>query len=224
MVDWQNNLNSELNFWRYIMADRGLAEGSAADVTARLDPQTPLQDELRALLPSRGAVRILDIGAGPFTTIGKVWGKRKVEIVAIDALADDYDKALVEFGIVPPVRTIKCDGETVDTQFAPNSFGLVHISNALDHCYDPLKVLQAALTVVKPEGHIFLSHAVNEGKFHRYEGLHQWDLSAVGDELHISNRDSDTAVKLPGAQIHCRITPAAPKEGWLIVDIVKVSA
>lgn len=226
MVDtWEANLTSELAFWRYILADRGVAEGTADDIAMRLNPTEPLQDHLRALLPSRGAIRILDIGAGPMTTVGKVWGKRKVEIVAIDVLADEYDKLLEEVGIVPPLRTITGRGETVDQQFEIDSFDLVHIQNSLDHCADPIAVLKAVYNVVKPNGAIYLSHSVNEAEFHHYEGLHQWNLECHGDNLFVWDRSSRTMVNdlLPGAQIHCRVTPHPPKAGWLVVEITKVT-
>lgn len=225
MVDtWTANLNSEVSFWRYILADRGVAEGTADDIAMRLNPTEPLQDHLRALLPSRGDIRILDIGAGPLTTVGKVWGKRKVKIVAIDALADEYGKLLAEAGIAPIVRTQQGKGEEVDTLFEADSFDLVHIQNSLDHCADPVTVLKAAYNVVKPNGVIYLSHSVNEANFHHYTGLHQWNLSAEGDDLRIENREYrwNVNAELPGAQIHCRVMPAPPKDGWLVVEITKV--
>jgi SAM-dependent methyltransferase len=223
--DWEQNLSAEVAFWQSIIADRGVTFGCSEEVEERLNPDTPLQDYLRELLPASGHVRILDIGAGPFTTVGKKWEGRTVEIVAVDALAQAYDSILAEYGIVPPVRTIECVGEKVADMFPAQSFDLVHIKNALDHCFDPIAVLKSALAVCKPQGFIFLSHHANEGRHQGYCGLHQWNLAALDNHFMLWNPDSVHWVNdlLKGTQIRCNSFPMSQGEYWLNVVIQRLS-
>ena len=222
--DWESNLPAEVAFWRSIIADRGVAFGCSEEVEERLNPNAPLQDYLRELLPASGHVRILDIGAGPFTTVGKKWEGRTVEVVAVDALAQAYDSILQEYGIVPPVRTIECVGEKVAEIFPAQSFDLVHIKNALDHCFDPIAVLRSALALCKPQGFIFLSHHANEGRHQGYCGLHQWNLAALDNHFILWNPDSVHWVNnlLRGTQIRCDSFPMSQGDYWLNVVIQRL--
>jgi hypothetical protein len=76
---WRHGLNSELRFWSTFFATKGFgAEG----FERRLDPESVLQDatvisKLDLLPPQDKPLRILDVGAGPVTNLGRIYrGKR----------------------------------------------------------------------------------------------------------------------------------------------------
>ena len=59
-------------------------------------------------------VRILDVGSGPLTKLGKTHPSKRLEITATDLLANDYDHLLAELGVLPPVRTVHADAERIE--------------------------------------------------------------------------------------------------------------
>jgi SAM-dependent methyltransferase len=143
-----------------------------------------LQEELRRLIPnaaSRDVVRILDSGAGPLSAVGTVWPGVNLQVTAADALGVQYAQLNAKYGIKPPVVTVTADFEEVDNVFPPNHFDLVHVSNALDHAYDPLSGIIAMLTVLKPGGVLYMEHGLREGEFEHYDGMHQWNFEQSAD-------------------------------------------
>lgn len=66
-----------------------------------------------------------------------------------------------------------------------NYYDIVHMSNALDHCFDPLEGIYQLLTVVKVGGKIILRHNDNEAEHEKYTGFHQWNLTIVNGEFQI---------------------------------------
>jgi ubiquinone/menaquinone biosynthesis C-methylase UbiE len=144
-----------------------------------------LQAWLQKLLPKpdAAALKFLDVGAGPLTWIGKKWGARRIQINALDPLADSYNKILDHYGLNPPVRTVAIAGEDLLKVFPANSFDLAFARNSLDHSYDAPEVIGNMVAVTKPGGIVFLWHAQNEGERYNYQGLHQWNFRQEGDAL-----------------------------------------
>jgi hypothetical protein len=135
---WEAGISQELAWWRRYLAGEGL--GSPEAFRFRFDPDAPLQPHIECVLPAPrdgAAVRLLDCAAGPATTLGKVRDGERLEFVAIDALADHYRALLTELGPGPPVPTRRGEVERLDEQVAADSFELVNMRFALDHCYDP---------------------------------------------------------------------------------------
>jgi SAM-dependent methyltransferase len=182
----------------------------------RMDPTSDLQEELKQLIaaPPDSVVRILDVGAGPFTTVGKQWEGRLVEITAVDPLAEGYAEILSRLGIRPPVGTVFAHGEKLLELFSPEYFDLAHASNALDHSYDPLLAIEQMLAVVKPGCHVYLWHFANEGITAGYRGLHQWNFDARQEDMVISDgrREYSLAQRFEDvATVHCRSDLCAGK-------------
>lgn len=183
---WNRGLDDELAFWRDWLATRG--GRWAADYAFRTDPGSELQPHVRALIdaPLGALVRILDVGAGPLTSLGKRWPGREVRITPVDALADRYDQALAHHGVTPIVRTLRAEMETlreahepralVGRPLEPGSFDLVYCRNALDHAYDPARALPAMLALAKPSACLLLEHLTDEAEHEAYKGLHQWNM------------------------------------------------
>src|SRR4051794_5126905 len=106
---WRRELPTEVEFWREWLRSGGL--DWPWSYRERLDPDTPLAEPLILDRLSGDAVRILDVGAGPLTSLGRRHPSSSIEVVAVDPLAARYDELLAEAGVVPPVRTLPCRGE-----------------------------------------------------------------------------------------------------------------
>lgn len=168
---WESEKSSEIEFWRSWFKTKGL--DWPHDYNHRMDPNADFQERLAKCLPKQRDVSILDVGAGPLTKLWKVCPMHNLDITAVDALADDYDKLLMEFGIVPLVRTQSCDVEKLLDIFQFNSFDLVYMCNTLDHSYDAVEGINQMLGVVKLGCYVLLDHAINEAENANYGGLHQ---------------------------------------------------
>lgn len=182
---WNRGLPHEVQFWQDFIRTRGLDWPD--NFRDRLNPDLPFPPHLRARLmphPPEGAViRVLDIGPGPFTTIGTKWEGRTIEIVPIDPLADRYNELLDQAGITPPVRTRQGEAEHLTEYFPEASFDLAHAVNSLDHCYNPIEAIRQMLLMVKPGAFVQLEHATDEAETQKYDGLHQWNFRDEGGRL-----------------------------------------
>ena len=178
---WRSGVQYELRFWDDWFRTQGLQRPDKYQ--EKVNPEQPLQERLLPYLPAQAEVQILDVGAGPLTSLGKKTPGKTLHITAVDALADDYDRLLAKYAVVPPVRTHKLDAETLASRFPPASFDLVYASNAIDHVYDPEKAIVQMLAVLKPGGYMVLEHYENEAENENYSGFHQWNfcMSPQGD-------------------------------------------
>jgi len=179
---WRAGLSEELGFWDHVM----LTGGDFPDeIRERLDPATPLQDELRELLgtPEGETARILDVGAGPFTTVGKVWPGRDVRITAIDPLAEEYARLLRKHRLVAPVPTQPGAGEDLASLAPFGFFDLAHARNSLDHARDPVACVRGMLAAARPGGAVVLVHSSREADVQEHAGLHQWNFYREGGDF-----------------------------------------
>ena len=174
-VRWELGLEEEIEFWARWLHDRGAPWSD--DYVFRNDPESPLQPAVTAQLdPGATEVRLLDVGSGPLTILGKRWGDRRVEITAVDPLADRYAELFARFGLVPLVTPVLGQAERLSDVFPRDSFDLAFARNCLDHGYAPLDSIRQMLQVVKPGGIVLLHHATDEGEFMSYAGPHQWNF------------------------------------------------
>lgn len=190
---WRDGVREELEYWKKVLATKGLEWPDA--YRELLAPDTPLQSELTELLqPTQDReLRLLDIGAGPLTVLGKTMPGRSLSIVATDALAEEYDKLLNYYGVQPPVRTIECPGEQLLERFSRNYFHLVYARNCLDHSIDPLSIIRIAIQLTRPDGCVVLHHWPCEAERAGYAGLHQWNFDF---------RRGKTLLWRPGTRYH----------------------
>lgn len=154
------------------------------------DPEMPLQPELAWLLPKDPNVtyKVLDVGAGPISKVGKIVDGRSIDLIPIDPLADDYQQLLTKNNLQPPVPTQKGYGERLAEQFPENSFDLIHARNSIDHCLDPVAVILDCVRVLKPGCYFYLNHYRNEGTAADYYGLHQWNFDLLDGQFGVSDR------------------------------------
>jgi SAM-dependent methyltransferase len=175
---WSHGLDEETEFWFRWLRDEGAPWTD--DYKLRVDPESELQPHIRRNLESEdGAhLRILDVGSGPLTVLGKRWGGRRLEITAVDPLAERYSELFERVGMDPIVRPVFGEAEHVAEQFPHDSFDLVYAQNCIDHGYDPLLSIQQMLALVKPGRVLLLEHAIDEGEYMEYAGPHQWNFRA----------------------------------------------
>lgn len=195
---WRGRKRSEVDFWAGWLTGAPGTEQWAADREDRLDPETEIRDPVvRAELAriSSEAISILDVGAGPLTWLGYRYPGKRITIVPVDPLADDYDRLLREAGLQPPVRTIPVAGEALLEHFQPASFDIAYATNALDHSADPLAIIRNMVTVVRPGGAVILRHKRNEGASARYSGLHAWNFDAVDGAFVLWNEATKVDVR-----------------------------
>lgn len=182
---WRGALPGEVEFWSRWIDTRG--DQWPEDFARRLDPDLPLQPEIAAIadVAPGGLVRILDVGAGPLTFLGKRHPEFRVEITAVDALGDDYSRLLAAAGIDPPVRTLACESEQLSKVIAADSFDIAYARNTLDHSYDPVRAIREMIRCVRPGGRVLLVHRRDEAEEESYLGLHQWNFAIDGNDLTI---------------------------------------
>ena len=170
-------LSDEVGFWRDWFATGGLEwpddYARRTDFTAEVEDPV-LRDVIGGL--TRRRVEILDVGAGPITTVGYRLADKDIVITAVDPLADDYNRVLREAGIDPPIRAECVAGEDLFERFGPDSFDIAFSRNALDHAIDPVPIIENMLQVLRPGGCAVLRHVPNEAVTEDYHQLHQWNF------------------------------------------------
>src|SRR6185312_774648 len=145
---WQAGIQHELQFWDEYIRTGG---GPWADIYRfRIDPNGPLQPRPAALLPAKKCVKVLDVGAGPLTCLGKIHNGEKIDLAAVDPLAVGYNQILEKYSISPPVRTEEAAAEELAKKFPPNSFDLVYARNCIDHSYNPEVAVLQMIEVTMP--------------------------------------------------------------------------
>lgn len=212
-------LQYERNFWDDYFQTKGLAWPE--EYARRLDSNTQLSEQLCSLLAHipKEEVMILDVGAGPFTELGKLHPSKKLTIVATDVLAHDYDVLLRKYNIQPPVRTMYADAERLDEVFVENAFDLCVARNCVDHMKNPFQAILQMLRVVKKGCYIVLSHAENEADARNYRGLHQWNFTVVHGDF-IMKSVSQT-INVSKALQHLAYVESRAENGWVEVLIRK---
>jgi SAM-dependent methyltransferase len=160
-------------------------------------------------------VRVLDVGAGPISSIGRRHPTKAIHLTPTDVLAEQYGKILSARGLKPPVPTVYADAETLSQQFGNDAFELVHASNCIDHMRDPAKAIDEMVKVVRPGGWIVLIHRMDEAKHQDYAGLHQWNVAVDGERFILWTPDT----RIDMTQ---RLAPHCTTRATLVDDLVWV--
>jgi SAM-dependent methyltransferase len=218
---WRTRARSEVDFWAGWLTGAPGTEQWAHDRELRLDPATEIRDPLvRAELDRSPGdeISIIDVGAGPLTLLGYRYPGKTLQIVAVDPLAEEYDRLLREANLEPPVRTIAVAGEALLEHFGSVRFDIAYASNSLDHSADPVRIISNMVALVRPGGVVLLRHKRNEGASAQYGGLHQWNFDVAGDALIVWNHAVEVNV---GAVLDGRAaTTAWIENGEVIARLV----
>lgn len=221
--EWKRNVVEELAFWNEWLKTKGL---DWPDVYVERTKSREIGEDIKAAIPNEAkwsgrTLRILDAGAGPLTTLGDWWTGKDIEVHACDALAREFDRLLDRYGVVPPVRTIRADFETLSSTFPSNHFDIVHIRNALDQAYDPVKGISEALAVTRMHGVVYLSHALRNAMRSGNKGLHIWNFDSIDGHpfmwncRHVHNL---TELFMEETQITHTVTG-----GWINIRMMKLA-
>ena len=211
-MDWQSGLIEENDFWERALGDPE-RHWKLSEYRERTDPNLELQAELQQLIPAApgSTVRILDVGSGPLTRIGKKWSGRTIEITATDPLAEKYAALVKKLGVPQLVPVLPVHAEKLVAKFPANHFDLAYASNCLDHAYDPVQAIRQMLELVKLGHFVYLWHFANVGITERYTGLHQWNFDVKGNDFLISNGQVIESLKQKigaAAELSCEVTHA----------------
>ncbi|MFT4106051.1 MAG: hypothetical protein QM657_09830 [Lacrimispora sp.] len=178
---WLDGLYDEIEFWKNYMEKRG-DEFGKADYEKEVRANSKFQMEEDLPDDQSRLIKFIDVGSGPFSKCGRVTDKCMLEISCVDPLADVYEILKKENGINNGNRIRRGFVEMLDKQFETNTFDIVHMSNSLDHSFDPLYGILQMLNICKIGGKVILRHSENEACNENYEGLHQWNLSLHNNE------------------------------------------
>lgn len=140
--DWQLSLESEKVFWQRDK-ERICSEWWLSIKKRRA---SQLKEWLSSFIPLNDSSMILQIGSGAEGEINFLGVGHRF---AIDPLADFFKAEFSE--ILDPAVNFRA-GVGEDLPYEDNTFDLVIIYNALDHTYDPKKVLSGINRVLKSGG------------------------------------------------------------------------
>jgi SAM-dependent methyltransferase len=222
---WERELDSELSYWKEYIDTGGLQWPD--EYAERLDPTAPLREQLiadRLDDMSSGVVSMLDVGAGPMTTLGKTYPGKTLAITAVDPLAAGYDRLLEEAGVTPPVRTLACRGEDLLERFPLESFDVAYARNSLDHGDDPLLIIRNMVSLVRPAGLVVLRHYRTEAETELYSGLHQWNFEIRDGDLLVwsrSARHNLTQLLHGEVDLECWYEGGSDHADWVVCVMVK---
>ncbi len=217
---WANGTSWELNFWEEFLSQRMGAYRET--FLERMDAALPLQPYLEELIiqPEGVPVRILDVGAGPFTFVGRQSPRWPIEIVPVDPLAGGYDALLAQYGVVPPVRTVQVAAEDLLIRLGAASFDLVCCRNALDHTLDPVRALRQMVEIAKPGASVSLHHQTYEGERNQYTGMHQWNFFLEDGEFIVAGAAERVNVNALFAD-RARVKNELLDGRWLVTTITR---
>ena len=196
---WRDGVQSEILFWRNWLLRHG--GEFREDFKYRFDPKNQVCGVLRDVVSqffdkshNATSLEILDVGAGPITVVGRWFEERKLNITAVDALAEFYDQ-LPYPQIRPDPQTLACKTEELDKIFQPYSFDIVHAQNTLDHHIDAPLAFKQMLHVAKRGGILVAIHHHNEALHGNWSGLHQWNFFVYENDLRIGSHKDIFSLK-----------------------------
>lgn len=170
---------------------------------------------------------VLDVGAGGSYNVGTIPpnGGHTIKLYTCDVLAGAYDVLKQLYGLKPYVKIDFAFVERLTDRYKENSFDIVRMSNALDHCYDPFTGIFEMLKVAKIGGTVRLIHLENESEHEKQSGMHQWNITSEGEDSMLIWRHgfkADIRNVLKGcARIKTKKCDASNGRCLIISDIVK---
>ena len=176
---WIGGIGPEIGFWSMWIRTKGFKWPE--DYQRRMLPAPKFI--LDRFLDDRWPVQVLDVGSGPFSPVGIASARGLVELHACDPLAPFYHQLYENFGITPYVRPEFAFAEALTDRYAPESFDVVHMSNALDHSCFPAAGIMSMLAVVRAGGLVILSHSENEAVRENYKAFHQWNITEQAGQM-----------------------------------------
>jgi len=143
---WQFAQNYELNWWKKYDSDVEWYEVFSQEIETLLKPFLEINRE----------TKILEIGAGPAGALTLLPSDHKY---AIDPL-EDYFSTRKEWVQIRDPRVQYQTGKGEALPYHDDFFDLIIVDNVLDHCENPISVLDEMDRVLKKSGVIFFRQSV----------------------------------------------------------------
>lgn len=188
---WKQSLDSEVSFWKGIISGTNPHKDWIENFTRAAKGIDVAPTYIQPYLLNAG--RILDVGAGPASVLGGICKGRKLNIIAVDPLAEEYRKLYEEYNVFPMVQPIKGSGETLK-DVVTCKFDLVYSQNALDHGYDPILSIQNMIDVCASGGIVYAVFKVNVGERNKYTGLHSWNFMPAYNDMIVWTKDQPAMI------------------------------
>lgn len=221
---WLDGLYDEIDYWNGLLSGK-YRESCKLPEVANPYKRFSLEDEL----PDHkdGIVKFVDVGSGVFSRCGKVTDKVKLEVLAIDPLAEVYKRLKRQYHVENGTALETGFVELLDKKFEKDTFDIVHMSNSLDHCFDAVFGIYQLLNICKVGGKVILRHHENEADRAEYKGLHQWNLSLHNEESSfiIWRKDKRYDIcKLFSEYADIKLYPDVEEEesGWVYNKVVMI--
>jgi hypothetical protein len=125
----------------------------------RMQPDRELPYWAKAVLPKQiQRPRILDVNAGPVSSLGTRLNGKEVDLIPIDDLAHQFDQLIARHGYTVPLRTQFCSAEDILCRFGAGAFDLIYSYNGLANTRDPIRVYAQLLASLKPNRKVITFH------------------------------------------------------------------
>lgn len=196
-ITWFEGLPSELEWWcRDVVVESGPSHSRY--IQACKSNKFNRDSFIKEL---QNGDTVLDIGSGIVSSLGYHLdsSENKINLIPVDSLAYFYN-SINNMMLKKETQSSKSNitfalGEYLSYFFNRNSVEAIWMSNALDHCINPVKVIIECLNVLKIDGELkifsFLREAMNEN----YAGLHQWNIDFnTKNEFIIWNKTSSVNI------------------------------
>ena len=185
LSNWIDSLDTEIKYWDYVMRTKGGVYFTSFDNMTQPNRKF-VYEKYFASIPNG---KFIDIGSGPFSTVGFVTNNTVVDVKFVDPLGNIYNFLKQRYGFENGIKIETGFVECLDKRFRPNTFDMVHMNNALDHCFDPIHGIYELIYITKLGGSIKLRHAENEAQCNNYSGLHQWNIEEKAGKIYIWNNE-----------------------------------
>lgn len=182
---WLSEVESEIVYWDGLFATQGRKGGDPEIFKFRTNPMCAFQipDDLEG-----EDSKVLDVGSGPYSRLGYIYNGKKVDLTLIDPLAFAYRELEKRYGYSfaasPRTGMVEC----LSLILPENEYDLVHMSNSLDHSFDPIEGIKQMLYVTKVGGKVILRHHDNVAENANYTGLHQWNITTDNNRCIVWNK------------------------------------
>lgn len=131
--------------------------------------------------PSGTGLRALDVGSGPLLRWGDRLCDEAINWTCTDPLEDTYAALRAKHGRASRGAHVALAAGELSGKYVPDAFDFAVCSNSLDHSGDPVGCIEGVLAVTR--GPVIVTGFVNEGSQAQGEGLHRWDMTALGGQL-----------------------------------------
>ena len=177
LKQWFGSIDEEIKYWDFFCRQGKEVYKDMWDKHVENNKALSYITEYFDAFPDGCEVKYIDVGSGPFSRNGIISKRLVLKTEAVDPLAAVYNSLKDKYNLNNGIKIQTGFVELLDKEISANKYDIVHMSNALDHCFDPILGIYQLLRICKIGGMVLLRHNENEAERQNYTGLHQWNLS-----------------------------------------------